>query len=134
MKSHIIITGGAQGIGKTTTIELLKKNYCVSVLDQDEEAIEELKLEVDSEHCSLYKVDVSNEAEVALAINETIKLYGNIYGLINNAAISINKPITDLTLTEWQQVINCNLTGTFLCSKFALPYLKKTKGCFGAAG
>lgn len=129
MKPHIIITGGAQGIGKTTTIELLKKNYCVSVLDQDEEAIEELKLEVDSVHCSLYKVDVSNEAEVALAINEINKLYGNIYGLINNAAISINKPITDLTLTEWQQVINCNLTGTFLCSKFALPYLKKTKGC-----
>ena len=53
----------------------------------------------------------------------------NIYGLINNAAIAINKPISELVLEEWQQVINTNLTGTFLCSKHALPYLKESKGC-----
>ena len=129
MKPHIIITGGAQGIGKISTLELLKQNYCVSVFDQDKEALNELRLEVNSEVCSLNHVDVSNEKEVLVAIRSSIKMFGSLYGLINNAAISTNKPITELLLVEWLQVINTNLTGTFLCSKYALPYLKETKGC-----
>ena len=129
MKPHIIITGGAQGIGKITTIELLKQNYCVSVFDKDKEALDELKAEVDNEACILYHVDVANEKEVIDAINESVIKHEGLYGLINNAAISINKPISELTLNEWEQVINCNLTGTFLCSKHVLPYLKKSKGC-----
>ena len=133
MNRHIIITGGAQGIGKITTLELLKQNYFVSVFDQDIEALEEmkeeLKLEVENESSSFHHVDVSNENEVVSAINESLKVFGNIYGLVNNAAISINKSIAELTLAEWQEVIATNLTGAFLCSKYALPYLKETKGC-----
>ena len=133
MKPHIIITGGAQGIGKISTIELIKQNYCVSVFDQDREALkemkEELKWEVENESCSFHQVDVSNENEVVSAINESVKVFGSIYGLVNNAAISKNKPLLELSLTEWQEVIGTNLTGAFLCSKYALPYLKKTKGC-----
>ena len=133
MKPHIIITGGAQGIGKISTIELIKQNYCVSVFDQDREALkemkEELKWKVENESCSFHQVDVSNENEVVGAINESVKVFGSIYGLVNNAAISKNKPLLELSLTEWQEVIGTNLTGAFLCSKYALPYLKKTKGC-----
>lgn len=129
MKPHIIITGGAQGIGKITTKELLKQGYCVSVFDNDKEALDELNSEVDSSQCSLYKVDISKEREVNSAINESLKTFGAVYSLINNAAINIIKPITELTLDEWQQVIDINLTGAFLCSKYALPYLKEAKGC-----
>lgn len=129
MKPHIIITGGAQGIGKITTQELLKNNYHVSVFDNDKEALDELKLEIGSEICSFFQVDVSNEKDVIDSINESLKRNGTLYGLINNAAISINKPITELTLEEWQHVINTNLTGAFLCSKYALPYLKESRGC-----
>ena len=128
MKPHIIITGGAQGIGKITTIELLKQNYCVSVFDKDKEALDEMKAETDSKICSLYHVDVANEKEVVEAIIESTKQFNGLYGLVNNAAINIIKPIEELTLMEWQQVIDCNLTGAFLCSKHALPYLKKSKG------
>ena len=91
MKLHIIITGGAQGIGKITTLELLKQNYCVSVFDKDKEALDEMKAEVDSKNCSLYHVDVANEKEVIDAINESTKQFNGLYGLINNASISSNK-------------------------------------------
>ena len=128
MKPHIIITGGAQGIGKITTIELLKQNYCVSVFDKDKEALDELRAEVENKHCSFYHIDVANEKDVVNAINDSVIKFEGLYGLINNAAISINKPISELTFAEWEQVINCNLTGTFLCSKHALPHLKKSKG------
>jgi NAD(P)-dependent dehydrogenase (short-subunit alcohol dehydrogenase family) len=129
MKPHIIITGGAQGIGKITALELLKQNYCVSVFDIDKEALDEMKAEVDSKSCSFYHVDVANEKEVSETIDESVKQFNGLYGLVNNAAINIIKPIAELTLIEWQQVIDCNLTGTFICSKHALPYLKKSKGC-----
>ncbi len=128
MKPHIIITGGAQGIGKITAIELLKQNYCVTVFDKDIEALNELRSEINNNNCSLQLVDVANEQEGKCAIDKSVKQFGGLYGLVNNAAISINKPIAELTLVEWQQVIDCNLTGAFLCSKHALPYLKKSKG------
>lgn len=133
MKPHIIITGGAQGIGKITAQELLKQNYCVSVFDHDREALNEIKQElemgIESENCSFHHVDVSNESAVESAINNSLKAFGSIYGLVNNAAISKNKPIAELTLAEWNEVIGTNLTGAFLCSKYALPYLKERKGC-----
>ncbi len=129
MKPHIIITGGGQGIGRITTFELLKQNYCVSVFDKDIEALDELKAEVDEKNCALYHIDVADEQQVRCAIDESVEKFNALYGLINNAAISINKPIAELTLYEWQEVINTNLTGTFLCSKHSLPYLKKSKGC-----
>ena len=129
MKPHIIITGGAQGIGKITTIELLKQDYCISVFDEDIEALNEMRAEINSEQCSIYHVNVADEKNVTNAISESVKTFGSLYGLINNAGISINKPITELTLNEWQKVIGTNLTGAFLCSKYALPYLEKSKGC-----
>lgn len=129
MKPHIIITGGAQGIGKIVTLELLQNNYCISVFDNDKEALNEFKSEIGNDNCSFYHVDVSNEKEIVAAIYDSHDRNGSLYGLINNAAIAINKPITELSLEEWQQVINTNLTGAFLCSKYALPYLKQSKGC-----
>lgn len=129
MKPHIIITGGAQGIGKITIIELLKQDYCISVFDEDIEALNEMRAEINSEQCSFYHVNVADEKNVTNAISESVKTFGSLYGLINNAGISINKPITELTLNEWQKVIGTNLTGAFLCSKYALPYLEKSKGC-----
>lgn len=129
MKPHIIITGGAQGIGKITALELVKNNYRVSIFDRDKEALDELKIEMGNEACSYYRVDVSNEEEVTRAIDDAVKSHQTLYGLINNAAISINKPIADLTLKEWHHVLNTNLTGAFLCSKYALPHLMQSKGC-----
>lgn len=129
MKLHIIITGGAQGIGKTTVQELLQNNFCVSIFDKDREALNELESEVGNGNCSYYHIDVSNEKDVIAAINDSHNKYAGLYGLINNAATANNKPITELSLDEWLEVINTNLTGAFLCSKHALPYLKESKGC-----
>ena len=88
-----------------------------------------MKYETKGQACLFYNVDVSNEEDVVAAINDSVIKKGGLYGLINDAAISINKPITEPTLEEWHKVIDTNLTGTFLCSKYALPHLKKTKGC-----
>ena len=127
-RKNVIVTGGAQGIGKNIVLNLLNKDYAVTVFEIDEEAIAEFKQEFTEEVVHLFRVDVSDEKSVAKAIKQSVKFNGNIYGLINNAGIAINKPITELALEEWNRVIGTNLTGAFLCSKYASPFLKTSKG------
>jgi len=125
---NIIVTGGAQGIGKIISQQLLEKSYSVSVFELDIEALSEFKQEIGSENIAFFTTDVSNEENVQKSISESVKRFGNISGLINNAAIQIDKPITELTLEEWNRVIGTNLTGAFLCAKHAAPFLKNSKG------
>lgn len=128
MTKNIIVTGGAQGIGKIITQHLLKEGYCVSVFEIDEEAIHEFREEEKSEKLVFFKCDVSIENEVEEAMKKSFEVFGRIDGLINNAAIARNKPVTDLTLEEWSRVIAVNLAGPFLCAKYATPCLKETNG------
>ncbi|MDX8338731.1 SDR family oxidoreductase [Draconibacterium sp. IB214405] len=128
MKKHVIITGGAQGIGKHLVLELLSENYAVSVFEIDIEAIAEFQKEIPQEMVQIYHVDVSDEESVKAAIYKSMDKHRNIYALVNNAGISINKNLTDLSLDEWNKVIGTNLTGAFLCSKYATPFMKLKGG------
>lgn len=128
MSKNIIVTGGAQGIGKIITQHLLKEGFCVSVFEIDAEAIHEFREEEKSEKLAFFKCDVSFENEVIASIANSFATFGRIDGLINNAAIARNKPVTGLTAEEWNRVIAVNLTGPFLCAKLAAPHLKATRG------
>lgn len=128
MGKNIIVTGGAQGIGKITALELLKNGYSVSVFDRDEEALNEFCKETGERNMTGIRADVSDENQVIKAIKESVHRFGNVCGLVNNAAVQTGKPVTELTLDEWNKVIGTNLTGAFLCSKYTIPYLKISKG------
>jgi NAD(P)-dependent dehydrogenase (short-subunit alcohol dehydrogenase family) len=128
MKKNVIVTGGAQGIGKTVSLSLIEQGFAVSVFEIDKEAIDEFRLETGNKDIAFYTVDVANEAEVKNATEQSFSDFGNIYGLVNNAAISINKNIIDLSFEEWKRVIDINLSGAFLCAKYASPFLKTAKG------
>jgi NAD(P)-dependent dehydrogenase (short-subunit alcohol dehydrogenase family) len=124
-----IITGGAQGIGLQTAKTLLEHNYQVVIADVDKESGAEAQSEL--ERCGkihFILADVSKETDVIRLMEETIRLFGSIDVLVNNAAIGITKPIEELTFEEWNRVISINLSGPFLCSKYAAPYLRKSKG------
>jgi len=129
MEKVAIVTGGGQGIGKAITKKFLENGISVVVAEIDESAGKE----VEEEYSSLGKVkfiktDVSKEEDVKNMVDETIKIFGKINYLINNAGIGINKHISELSLEDWNRVIGVNLTGTFLCSKYSYPYLRKEKG------
>lgn len=128
MNRNIIVTGGAQGIGKITTLELVKNGYSVSVFEIDDEAIGEFRTEFNTNNIAIFRTDIADEKSVKKSINGAVEKFGNISGLVNNAAISANKPVTQLSLDEWNLVIGVNLTGAFLCSKYAAPFLKEAKG------
>ncbi|HEX3009806.1 MAG TPA: SDR family oxidoreductase [Bacteroidales bacterium] len=128
-KRHVIITGGAQGIGKQSSLSFLKNGYTVTIADIDDEAgketVNELKSYGDVE---FLPCDVSLEKDVAVTIQKAFDYARRIDVLVNNAAIAITKPVTELTLDEWNRVMGINATGAFLCAKHAAPYLKASKG------
>ncbi len=125
-----VITGGGQGIGKAIAQAYLSDGMNVIIAELDEEAGNETAAELNlADRLQFIRTDVSDESSVRTMINKTIEIFTRIDILVNNAAIAINKSINELSLNEWNRVISVNLTGPFLCSKYAAPYLKQNKGC-----
>ena len=130
MKKTVLITGAAQGIGKCHALTFLKSGYNVAALDPDREAGRELVAGAKAgKSLFCFNGDVSSEKDVKAFIAGAVKRFKTIDVLINNTGIGINKPVTELSLAEWNRVIGANLTGAFLCSKHAAKYLKASKGC-----
>jgi NAD(P)-dependent dehydrogenase (short-subunit alcohol dehydrogenase family) len=124
-----IITGGAQGIGKATAKRLLGKGMNVAIADLDEEAGRETAREYENlGNIRFIPCDVSKDAQVRRLIDETMKEFHGIAALVNNAGISRFKPLDEATLEDWNAVIDTNLTGAFLCGKYAAPYLRMSRG------
>jgi len=124
-----VVTGGGQGIGKAIVKKLLQVGWRVVFAEMDAEAGRETLQEYHSlGELVFIHADISDETAVKAIINETAETFKRIDTLINNAGIMIRKPIAKLSLAEWNKVIGVNLTGAFLCSKYAAPYLSKSKG------
>lgn len=125
----VIITGAGQGIGRTTAQYLAGRQYRVALLERDQEAGREALQETQKQGEAIFlQTDVSDEGSVKNAVQQVLNEWGDIHFLLNNAGFSINKPIEDLSLQEWNQVIGTNLTGAFLCAKYCAPHLRKSKG------
>ncbi len=132
-KRTVMVSGGAQGIGRCVVEHLLSAGYGVSVLDSDREAVEEVERQFTEKIRTIKNVwfqvgDVSKEEDVSAFVRATRDRFGGIYGLVNNAGISRNKPIQELTIEEWNTVLGVNLTGPFLLAKHASPYLADAGG------
>ena len=114
-----VITGGTGGIGYYLSEGFNKKGYKVIALDIEKH--KELSKEID-----FMKVDLASELEIELVFYRIKEKYGTAHILINNAAISgFNKNIEDISIDEFDNVININLIGSFICCK---EFIKLNKG------
>ncbi len=128
-KRHVLITGGAQGIGKQSALTFLENDFKVTIVDNDAEAGKETQAEYTPfGEIQFVHADVSVEEDVRGSLNKAISFAGRLDILVNNAAIAENKPVTELTIEEWNKVMGVNITSVFLFSKHAAPYLKSAKG------
>ncbi len=127
----IIVTGGAQGIGRATVEHLLKRDAFVIIADSDREAGEELAEHLNApERLGFIETDVGDEKDVIACVDLAVKTFGSLGGLINNAGISNPRqgPVTLLDLKDWETMLRTNLTGSFLMVKHAAPHLARQNG------
>lgn len=125
-----IVTGGIRGIGKAIAIAFAEEGIEVAVFDLDPEdspLVEELQksIEVFKKRCLYKKADVTNVQAVHDAVEKTIKTFGKVDILVNNAGGGIPPvPLEKLEETDWDQGINRNLKGTYVCTRAVINYMK----------
>jgi NAD(P)-dependent dehydrogenase (short-subunit alcohol dehydrogenase family) len=125
-----IITGSASGIGRASAREFAKEGAQVIIADVNLAGAHETAQQIVTAGRSALalETDVADPKSVENLIEQTLRSFGRIDVLFNNAAIQVNKTVEEMTVEEWNRQIGINLGGVFLCSKFALPHLRKTKG------
>jgi glucose 1-dehydrogenase len=117
-----LVTGADSGIGKGVALALAQAgarvliNYAHNQAAADQ-TVSEIK--ASGGEAFAYQADVSHEGEVQAMFAELYKQYGTIDILVNNAGLQKDSKFVDMTLDQWQTVININLTGQFLCSREA---------------
>jgi NAD(P)-dependent dehydrogenase (short-subunit alcohol dehydrogenase family) len=117
-----VITGGASGIGKATVELFVQKGANVVVADHDRPGVETLVSTLFPHDKKMFEVvDVRDASQVQGMVERCIQRFGRIDILFNNAGVEVAKPIHQLIEEEWDRVLDTNLKGAFLCSKFVIP-------------
>ena len=122
-----IVTGGNGGIGLGMARGLARAGARIVVAARNEgkskAAVQELRTL--GSNALAIQVDITDEASVTALVDETAARCGRLDILVNNAGMNIRKPANELALSEWQTVMDTNLTSTFLCSRAAYPHMKR---------
>ena len=117
----IVITGGASGIGEAASRLFTERGARVAIWDVNEAKGQTLANTLSG--ANFYKVNTASESAVAEAVHATVADMGRIDVLINNAGITRDASLLKMTLAEWQQVMDVNLTGVFNCTKAVAPVM-----------
>jgi 3-oxoacyl-[acyl-carrier protein] reductase len=122
-----IITGAGRGIGKAIAEKFSEEGASVALWDTNLDSAEDVAdaLDPSGKKALAMKADVTNEGEIANALSEVLRKFSRIDILVNNAGISRHKPVEEMTLEIFEEVIKVNLTGAFICCRAVTPPMKK---------
>lgn len=123
-----IITGAGQGIGKAIAQAFSHHEVHVIIAEYDKEAGKEAQqwIEEKGGKATFIPCDVAREDSIQSLIQQVVDLAGRIDFLINNAGVSRFKPMSELSVEEFDKVLSTNLRSVFICAKYAAPYLRKS--------
>lgn len=126
-----LITGGGSGIGAATARRFAAEGAAVAVVDYRREPADQVahSIRENGGRAEAFGADVSNEVQISRAIEDTVAKFGGLNVVFANAGINgMQTPIEEMTLDEWHQTVETNLTGTFLTVKHAIPHLRSAGG------
>ena len=127
-----LVTGGAKGIGEAIVRLFVQEGASVLISDlcEEEGLALERELTAAGGHVVFCKTDVTSPQQVARSVQTAVEQLGGLDILVNNAGIVERDTLLEDMLEEvWYNVLNVNLNGAFLNCKYALPHLKKSRGC-----
>lgn len=126
----VVVTGAANGIGRGVASAYAEKGAKVVIADLDSESgnMAALELRNYGAEVQFVKTDVKSEKDIIHLFETTKNTYGTIDILINNAGKSVFKSPYELSIEEWDDIINTNLRSVFLCAREAAKYMRENEG------
>lgn len=122
-----IVTGAGRGIGKAIAEAFAKEDASVVCSAR---SVDEINAVAESVGGLAIPCDVADETDIRSMVDATVDAYGRIDILVNNAGAVARLPVHELPVEDWDHVMNVNLRGLFLCTKYALPsMLEQGSGC-----
>jgi len=125
---RVIVTGGANGIGKATVTRFAQEGAAVVLTDRNREAAEAAAREIAQDTgAAVYAFigDVSNKSDDLASIQFALENMGGVDVLVNNAGVYYEQPFETITEERWNEVMNIDLKGTFLMCQAVIPHLKE---------
>lgn len=118
-----VVTGGASGIGFEISAQFARSGYAVAILDHDHKALEKAKARFAAEgnECVALTTDVTNRTQLQETFQQVQYQAGTIDVLVNNAGISRDNRLVNMSEDDWDLVLNVNLKSQFLCCKAVVP-------------
>ena len=121
-----VVTGAGSGIGRASALALLEAGYCVALAGRRKDALDEtIAISKAADRALAVQTDVGRPEQVANLFQKTVERFKRVDVLFNNAGA--NAPgilFEDLSFEKWQSVVDCNLTGSFLCAQAAFRIMK----------
>lgn len=129
LKRAAVVTGGASGIGLEIVRHLAGNGMCVVAVDRDSDACIQAQrtLSTGDDRVRILTADIGTLEGARTAIETSIKTYGRLDLLCNNAAVHPLETVEEHALETWSETFRVNVDGTMLCSKLALPHMKHQK-------
>lgn len=125
-----LVTGAAQGLGAALSLRLAREGCDVVVADLNGERAAQTAADIAQQtgRCTLsLTADVTDEEQVRAMVDKTVETFGRLDILVANAGVVRSGAIDELSLRDWQLVIDVNLTGYFLCAKYAAIVMKRQR-------
>jgi NAD(P)-dependent dehydrogenase (short-subunit alcohol dehydrogenase family) len=123
----VIITGAASGIGRATALRFANEGARLVLNDIDEGRLDAVLQHAGRDHHRAVAGSVALEETAVRLAHEAISSFGRIDVLINNAGVHFVRDITDMTVEEWDRLMDINLKSMFLCCKHIIPHMLKQK-------
>ncbi|MCK4298751.1 MAG: glucose 1-dehydrogenase [Planctomycetes bacterium] len=125
-----LITGGGSGIGRATAVRFAWEGATVAVSDIDSEGGRETCQQIEEQGgCARFVLaDVTDAADARKMVQETVSAYGRLDVLFTSAGVGASGSVADISEEDWDQVVNLDLKGVYLSSKFAIPEMRKVGG------
>ncbi|MFN4080408.1 MAG: beta-ketoacyl-ACP reductase [Saprospiraceae bacterium] len=122
-----VVTGGSSGIGKAVAARFLEEGARVAIWDIDQkrsEALRQAWSQYGEDRLRFYAVNTADLSSVEAAVADTLRDFGAVHILINNAGITRDASLKKMTPEQWRQVIDINLSGVFYCTKALYPHME----------
>lgn len=120
-----LITGGGRGIGLAIAERFAAEGALVMIADRDESLAEHAVGSMATKNVAGIRADIAIESDVQNAIEQTVKRFGRLDFLINNAGIDFVGSVDETSYDDWRRMFSVDLDGAFLCIKYARPHLAR---------